>query len=49
MTRRFVFAVLALALVVAPLGACNDNKDDRREGADENVAQPPADTAKAPS
>ena len=49
MTRRFVLAVLALALVVAPLGACNDNKDDRREGAEENVNTPPADTARAPS
>lgn len=49
MTRRFVFAVLALALVVAPLGACNDKMDDRRDGAEENVNTAPADTAKSPN
>ncbi|HEY0036773.1 MAG TPA: hypothetical protein VGB66_08810 [Longimicrobium sp.] len=49
MTRRIVYAVLALALVAAPLGACNDNMDDRRDGAEENTGAAPADTAKAPS
>ena len=49
MPRRIVYAVLAFALVAAPLGACNDNMDDRRDGAEENINAPPADTAKAPS
>lgn len=49
MTRRIVYAVLAFALVTAPLGACNDNMDDRRDGAEENMGAPPADTAKAPT
>ena len=48
MTRRIAYAVLALALMVAPLAACNDNMDDRRDGAEENTGQAPADTAKAP-
>ena len=50
MTKRFAFCMLALALVVAPLGACNDDMDDRNEGAEENTGPqaPPADTAKAP-
>jgi len=50
MTRRLAYAVLALALVAAPLAACDDNMDDRRDGAEENAGQnqAPADTAKAP-
>ncbi|HEX8455195.1 MAG TPA: hypothetical protein VF710_17865 [Longimicrobium sp.] len=50
MTRRLAYAVLALALVVAPLAACDDDMDDRRDGAEENAGQnqAPADTAKAP-
>ncbi|HEX8208962.1 MAG TPA: hypothetical protein VF584_02150 [Longimicrobium sp.] len=50
MTRRLAYAVLALALVVAPLAACDDGMDDRRDGAEENAGQQqaPADTAKAP-
>jgi hypothetical protein len=50
MTRRIAHAVLALALMVAPLAACNDDMDDRRDGAEENAGeqQAPADTAKAP-
>ena len=50
MTKRFAFCMLALALVVAPLGACDDDIDDRKEGAEENAGPqaPPADTAKAP-
>ncbi len=46
MTPRFARLLLAAALACA---ACDDNMDDRREGAEENVQQPaPADTAKAP-
>jgi hypothetical protein len=50
MTRRLAYALLALALVVAPLAACDDDMDDRRDGAEENAGQQqaPADTAKAP-
>ena len=50
MTRRLAYALLALALVVAPLAACDDDMDDRRDGAEENAGQKqaPADTAKAP-
>jgi hypothetical protein len=50
MTRRLAYALLALALVVAPLAACDDDMDDRRDGAEENAGQnqAPADTAKAP-
>jgi hypothetical protein len=46
MTPRLARLLLALALVCA---ACDDNMDDRNEGAEENVQQSaPADTAKAP-
>ncbi len=46
MTPRFARLVLALALACA---ACDDDMDDRKEGAEENTQQaPPADTAKAP-
>ena len=50
MTRRLAYALLALALIVAPLTACDDDMDDRRDGAEENAGQnqAPADTAKAP-
>lgn len=49
MTRRIAYALLAVALMAAPLAACNDDIDDRRDGAEENARQqPPADTAKAP-
>ena len=50
MTRRLAFFLLALALFCAPLAACDDNMDDRRDGAEENAGQnkAPADTAKAP-
>ena len=50
MTKRFAYLLLALALVVAPAAACNDDMDDRRDGAEEGAGTPaaPADTARPP-
>ncbi|HEX8317770.1 hypothetical protein [Longimicrobium sp.] len=46
MTPRFARLLLALSLACA---ACDDNMDDRKDGAEENTQQAaPADTAKAP-
>jgi uncharacterized lipoprotein len=51
MNKRFAYLLLALALGVAPLAACNDDMDDRKESSDENAAEQaaPADTAKPPT